>query len=586
MVQKKLPLINSAHGSETRNIINELIKLFNSMGYTYNEALQKAIITLDEAERINKVNNNTNDRLDNMIANSGTSSSEVVDARGTHAVLSGRLNATDTRTRWITPEAFGAIGNGIVDDTQALQDAFYYSHTHGLKVRNFDRNKQYNISKPIYIERWSDIDLGDAIVCKTTNDLGSGSNTYNVGTTMVDYYNKDAFFIYRHPNDYTCEDVKFKNVRLKRTAPERVRFGIYAPRLARFSFSNIWSLSDTTDYLLYGFQLYMADELSNLKQYSGIKTIFIDNDGSDLGGSTSLNFNHIVGYDQDGDLDLYGVSYSVINNPMIDRNRDIAFRFRSCPGVTINSPSIEFNYGTFISAVSSKITVNTPRVLYNQKSKVNRNLILATHDAYLTIVNGDIRDYEGEGDSALNMDLTILERSHVVLINTLMPSNGNDYRSLTNESTLNIVDKTGATYRDAQGVGTKVNNIRELVNTQPPTAGTWQKNETIINTNKTNGIDMWICTASGSPGTWQPIYLSPKKTKGVKQFTGDGENKTFTFPHELGTLPSIANVWPTGYWAGYYDIESVTYDATNIIITTKTVAASGRTLDYNWFAEE
>src|SRR5699024_3838560 len=160
-------------------------------------------------------------------------------------------------------------------------------------------------------------------------------------------------------------------------------------------------------YLLYGFQLYMADELSNMKQYSGIKTIFIDNDGSDLGGSTSINFNHIVGYDQEGCLDLYGVSYSVINNPMIDKNNGIAFRFRSCPGVTINSPSIEFNYGSFISVVSSKVTVNTPRVLYNQKSKVNRNLILATHDAYLTIINGDIRDYEGEGDSALNMDLTI-----------------------------------------------------------------------------------------------------------------------------------------------------------------------------------
>ena len=51
MVQKKLPLINSAHGSETRNIINELIKLFNQMGYTYDEALKKAHDVLNEAQR-------------------------------------------------------------------------------------------------------------------------------------------------------------------------------------------------------------------------------------------------------------------------------------------------------------------------------------------------------------------------------------------------------------------------------------------------------------------------------------------------------------------------------------------------------
>ena len=95
MVQEKLPLINSAHGSETRNIINELIKLFNGMGYTYNESLQKAHKVLEEAKRINKLNNNTNIRLDKIIADSGTSSTEVVDARGPYNVLSARLNEYD-----------------------------------------------------------------------------------------------------------------------------------------------------------------------------------------------------------------------------------------------------------------------------------------------------------------------------------------------------------------------------------------------------------------------------------------------------------------------------------------------------------
>lgn len=97
MVQNKLPLINSAHGSETRNIINELIKLFNGMGYTYNEALQKAHDTLNEAQRTNRLNNDTNARLDKIIADSGTSSTEVVDARGPFDILKNRLDDIDDR---------------------------------------------------------------------------------------------------------------------------------------------------------------------------------------------------------------------------------------------------------------------------------------------------------------------------------------------------------------------------------------------------------------------------------------------------------------------------------------------------------
>lgn len=110
MVQNKLPLINNTHDSETRNIINELIKLFNGMGYTYDEALQKAHDVLGEAERINELNNNTNSRLDKIIADSGTSSTEVVDARGTHTVLSARLNENESE---ISERVQGANGKKV-----------------------------------------------------------------------------------------------------------------------------------------------------------------------------------------------------------------------------------------------------------------------------------------------------------------------------------------------------------------------------------------------------------------------------------------------------------------------------------------
>ena len=97
MAQKKLPLINSAHGSETRNIINELIKLFNSMGYTYDEALQKAHETLNEAKKTNDMNKDVQNQLDVLIIESGNANAEVSQARGGLPLLKDRLNKVDKR---------------------------------------------------------------------------------------------------------------------------------------------------------------------------------------------------------------------------------------------------------------------------------------------------------------------------------------------------------------------------------------------------------------------------------------------------------------------------------------------------------
>ena len=68
MVQKKLPLINSAHGSETRNIINELIKLFNGIGYTYDEALSQAHVILKKAQQTNDMNKDVQAQVNKFIS--------------------------------------------------------------------------------------------------------------------------------------------------------------------------------------------------------------------------------------------------------------------------------------------------------------------------------------------------------------------------------------------------------------------------------------------------------------------------------------------------------------------------------------
>ena len=119
MVQKKLPLINSAHGSETRNIINELIKLFNGMGYTYDEALSQAHVILKKAQQTNDMNKDVQAQVNKFISefeSTGETNLEIVQARGDYDVLSDRITDLTTTQEYKsekhTPKNLTLSANG------------------------------------------------------------------------------------------------------------------------------------------------------------------------------------------------------------------------------------------------------------------------------------------------------------------------------------------------------------------------------------------------------------------------------------------------------------------------------------------
>lgn len=60
-----------------------------------NQVTQEATSALQEAQRINSENIAANQRIDNIIAESGTSDTEVVDARASYTTLNERLNSQD-----------------------------------------------------------------------------------------------------------------------------------------------------------------------------------------------------------------------------------------------------------------------------------------------------------------------------------------------------------------------------------------------------------------------------------------------------------------------------------------------------------
>ena len=111
-----IPKINSVHGSETRNIINETIDVVNSFGGVKTDlnditsklglltndvnAIKKLNVKTDsllkQAEEINNENKSVQSQIDALILESGTSDAEVIQARGGKPLLKDRLNDYDS----------------------------------------------------------------------------------------------------------------------------------------------------------------------------------------------------------------------------------------------------------------------------------------------------------------------------------------------------------------------------------------------------------------------------------------------------------------------------------------------------------
>ena len=112
--------------------------LFDSVGEvkTLSNTAKEA---LEEAIKHNEDNVNTNERLDNIIASSGTSDTEVVDARGSYSVLNQRLSSQDKNTDYIKTKAKETSYMNFLNENSAQLD-------NNTVVVNSDRNIDVNIA--------------------------------------------------------------------------------------------------------------------------------------------------------------------------------------------------------------------------------------------------------------------------------------------------------------------------------------------------------------------------------------------------------------------------------------------------------
>lgn len=112
-----------------------------------------------------------------------------------------------------------------------------------------------------------------------------------------------------------------------------------------------------------------------------------------------------------------------------------------------------------------------------------------------------------------------------------------------------------------------------------PSSGAWLTADIVYNFGPSGAVAGWICTASGSPGTWRA--LSPK---GSTSNQTPGAVTTVTIAHGLGVAPTVYHIQPADANARGAPAFFVTVDATNITLTFASALTAATAYTWAWSA--
>jgi hypothetical protein len=173
-----------------------------SQGTTINTRIDNEVTTLES-------------RIDNIITTSGTSDTEVVDARGSHAVLKNRLDNIQ-----INIKSFGAVGDGVTDDTNALIAAITFANSlntvAAYPVSISFTDGTYVLNKPSDLNIPSLVGVGNVKLIVNDNKsfiISSNFTMTNIQVvSMLEYTNVDSSYKPLFKATSTVSNISFTNV--------------------------------------------------------------------------------------------------------------------------------------------------------------------------------------------------------------------------------------------------------------------------------------------------------------------------------------------------------------------------------------
>lgn len=350
-------------------------------------------LTKDTESRLLEQNEKIADLCLFLRENVSTSIREVIDTLDSNGSLTEMLTniineeytyyIDDLKAKIITPEIFGACGDGITDDTTAIQNAINYANDHGRVV--YLSSKTYIITRPLVLDGCSLI--------------GCVSNIFNTAGSIIRCKTKDFTAIKQ--GSTTTGDIMFN---MSNVLVENALVGYDITYAINSKFENLYALNCDTGIKLgtLGSVGSMFNEFNNL--YTRGCRIGIDSVSTNYFNNNVFNNGFIEGSEFAMRLEVdsgYGAINNVFNN--------VEFRSTRGRGIILNSTiNTIFNHCYFECGANSVRLEDYSNITLNEciygsykidNAYTDYNTIYAIGGANITINGGVVfltEEYENK----------------------------------------------------------------------------------------------------------------------------------------------------------------------------------------------
>ena len=272
----------------------------NNLNIKADATLLKADAVLMNAQNINQSNVDVQNQLDQIIVESGTSDAEVVQSRYSYngeefTTLKNRLDKREKNllTRIVNAVDFDIVGDGVTDDTAAIQSALDYAKDNGGEL--FLPEGTYLISSTLYLN-------GVTLRGNVSNIFVSGKGT------IIKCATKDFKAVAQ--GSTSVRDIQFN---ISNIIIEDALVGLELNYVINSKYENIYVKNSDIAYKLGDKNSVgsMFNEFNNL--YTRGCRIGIESDSKEFFNNNVFNNGYIQGTDYAAKISVTG-GYGAVNN--------------------------------------------------------------------------------------------------------------------------------------------------------------------------------------------------------------------------------------------------------------------------------
>jgi hypothetical protein len=487
------------------------------------------------------------ERYSDAVISNINASQVIYDPAGTGAVattVQAKLRET------VSVKDFGATGDGVTDDTAALQAAI------NTNKRLWFPAGTYIITSPLVAYHADFIGAGcgssltpaeaKTTIKKTTHTLGPNITRDGIS------YQADAVLIIIHPTGSWEQGSSIQGIEFVGIADnDRNNYVLYTPRVAHFTMNDV-----NLSFGVKGFFGITCWDMVWNKVTAYNCDIGIFNDVYGFPQGTSWNFTNVGTVSCTRGFDIKGINYSAFNTCYAEGTTDVAWVFATCKNIVLTSGGGELPTGKLLYLNNSDLVINGWQT--GPITGVSGVAALDIVDSSLIMLGSIIQDFSTV-NGAKNMSITGSGiPSTVKLINTRIPTSGSattvdGYSTLLNDSITDREEVRGNEDVEFTYTRSVFYNGSPVVSATGVITSIANPEVTLRQVNSTLFFTIWADITVSGPGSGTMIFDMPMPTIAsviaVKKAFGSGFIGTVAGPATRHSNTQIRVDW-TGLSAG------------------------------------